>query len=116
MKWLVIGIFFFFSYGASAKDIELWHAFDGFLEEKFAELVDEFNAQGGHSQIRLVQKENYKVTYEEGVVAHREGKGPQILQVYEVATLSMMLDEGAYVPVGDLMQKYHHRFDPRCLY
>ncbi|MCB1110270.1 MAG: extracellular solute-binding protein [Chlamydiia bacterium] len=112
MKWLVAGIFFLFSYGVSAKDIELWHALDGFLEEKLSELVEEFNAQGGHPRIQLVQKENYKVVYEEGIAAHRQGRGPQILQVYEVATLSMMLDEKTYIPVGDLMQKYHYRFDP----
>lgn len=88
------------------------HAFDGFLEEKFSEIVEEFNQDSNHNKIKLKQVKDYKVAYEEGMKEHHEGKGPHILQVYEVATLSMMLEEEAYVPVGDLLNKYQSRFDP----
>lgn len=86
--------------------------FRWFFGEKFSEIIDEFNAQSSRPKVALVQKDNYQVVYEEGMEAHFEGKGPQILQVYEVATLTMMLDEKAYIPIGDSMEKYDHQFDP----
>lgn len=112
MKRIQLLILLLFPLVLPAREIVLWHAFDGFLEEKFSEIVEEYNAQPGHIPVRLVQKENYKIAYEEGLQAHNEGAGPHILQVYEVATLSMMLNEKAYIPIGELMQRYHHRFDP----
>jgi len=112
MKILPVLVFAFFLSGVFAKEIVLWHVFDGFLEEKFSEIIEEFNAQPGHLRVKLIRKENYKIAYEEGIEAHRNGEGPHILQVYEVATLSMMLKENTYIPIGELMQRYHHRFDP----
>ena len=112
MKGLVGLFFIFFTTGVFATDIVMWHAFDGFLGEKFSEIIDGFNAHPGHPQVKLVHKQDYQVAYEEEVEAHQRGEGPHILQVYEVATLSMMLKENTYIPVGELMQKYHHRFDP----
>ena len=53
----------------SATEIVLWHAFDGFLEEKFSEIIQEFSAQAGNPQVKLVRKENYQVNYEEGLKA-----------------------------------------------
>jgi sn-glycerol 3-phosphate transport system substrate-binding protein len=98
--------------GAFATEIVIWHAFDGFLEEKFTEIIEEFSAQAGNLQVKLVRKKDFRAVYEEGIEAQKEGKGPHILQVYEVATLSMMLKEKTYIPVGELMKKYHHNFDP----
>lgn len=95
-----------------ATEIVVWHAFDGFLGEKFSEIINEFNAQPGHPHVKLVRKENYQIAFEEGIETHQRGEGPHVLQVYEVATLSMMLKENTYIPVGELMQRYHHRFDP----
>ncbi len=112
MKILWCLFFFLFSYEAFGSEITLMHAFDGFLEKKLSEIVEDFNQQPGHTKVVLKKMENYKIAYEEGIKAHKEGKGPHILQVYEVATLSMMLQEDVYVPVGELMEKYHHRFDP----
>ena len=112
MKYLALLVLAFSTCFAKETEITLWHAFDGFLVEKFSEIIDEFNAQSSRSKVTLVQKDNYQVVYKEGMEAQFEGKGPQILQVYEVATLTMMLDEKAYIPVGDLMEKYDHQFDP----
>ena len=88
----LLGLFFvLFATGVFATEVVMWHAFDGFLGEKFSEIIDEFNAQPGHPYVKLVCKENYQIAYEEGIEAHQNGDGPHILQVYEVATLSMML-------------------------
>lgn len=112
MKFLWMLFALTFTWTLRAEEIVLWHAFDGFLEEKFCEIIEEFNHQSDKYHIVPVQKKNYKVAYEEGLEAYKEGKHPHILQVYEVATLSMMLQDEIYIPVGDLMHRYGHRFDP----
>ena len=93
-------------------EIVMVHAFEGFLEEKFSEIVKEFNEKFDHHRVKLQQAKNYKEAYEEGMAAHKKGKGPHVLQVYEVATLSMMLQEENYIPIGDLLNQYQSHFDP----
>lgn len=93
-------------------EIVFWHAFEGFLADKFTEIVDDFNHQSDSYQVKLVYKGNYKQVYEKGVEAFQEGNPPHILQVYEVATQSMMLKEEMYLSVDDLMRTYYKKFDP----
>ena len=82
-----------FSINLFGSEIVMVHAFDGFLEEKFSEIVEGFNQQSHHHKVKLKQVNDYQVIYEEGLKAHKKGEGPHILQVYEVATLSMMLQD-----------------------
>ena len=112
MKIFGIVIALIMSSSLAAQDIILWHAFEGFLEEKFCKIVKDFNDHSGKYQIVPVRKGNYKEVYEEGLAAFKEGSPPHIIQIYEVATLSMMLQEDLYVPVEQLMRKHNHRFDP----
>lgn len=112
MKILRVLFLALFSLKLFGMEIVMVHAFDGFLEEKFSEIVEEFNQKPDHLKIKLKQVKNYKVAYEEGLIAHKKGEGPHILQVYEVATLSMMLEEENYVPIGDLLSKYQSHFNP----
>lgn len=112
MKVITILLTLGFSWNLWSTEIVMVHAFDGFLNEKFSEIVEEFNHQSDSTHVTLKQVKNYQVAYEEGIQSHKQGKGPHILQVYEVATLSMMLDEGRFVPVGDLLEQYQTRFDP----
>lgn len=95
-----------------AKEIVFWHAFEGFLEKKFSEIVDDFNHQSGNYQIKLVYKGNYKETFESGFKACQEGQPPHILQVYEVATQTMTLNRQFFKPVDELMRYYYKKFDP----
>ncbi|WP_420421139.1 extracellular solute-binding protein [Simkania sp.] len=109
---LVSVLFLFLPLCIRAQEIYLWHAFEGFLEEKFLEIVADFNHHLETHQVIPVYKGNYKQTYEEGVRSFDEGHPPHLLQVYEVATLSMMLDFNRYVPVETIMKDYYHNFDP----
>ncbi len=109
---LIYSIFaLFFSLNLSAKEIVIWHAFEGFLYDKFAEIVEDFNYQSGSYKIRLENKGNYTEVYNKGVEAAEEGNPPHILQVYEVATQSMMLKEEIFYPVDELMHRYYKKFD-----
>lgn len=95
-----------------SKELVLWHAFDGYLKEVFEEIVEDFNHNSGAYKVVPIKKGNYKEVYEEGMKAQQEGKPPHILQVYEVATLSMMFSKKAFKPIGELMCKFHKKFDP----
>ena len=79
MKILRILFLTFFSMKLFGLEIVMVHAFDGFLEEKFSEIVEEFNQKPNHFKIKLKQVKNYKVAYEEGILAHKKGEGPHIL-------------------------------------
>lgn len=95
-----------------AKEIVFWHAFEGFLAQKFTEIVEDFNHQSGTYQIKLVYKGNYKETFEKGVEFFGKGEAPALLQVYEVATQTMMLRPEMFRAADELMRSYFKKFDP----
>lgn len=96
----------------SGVDIELWHGFDGPLEKCFVEIVEDFNHHSGNYKIIPVKKGNYKEVVEKGLEAFKAKQHPHILQVYEVATLTMMHTPDVFVPVDNLMYTFHKKFDP----
>lgn len=110
MKKLVL-LFLFCASIANAKEIILWHAFEGFIHEKFAEVVNDFNHQSGSYHVTLVNKGNYNEVYTRGLEAFTQGTQPHILQVFEVATQSMMLKPEVFYPVDELMHHFFKKFD-----
>ena len=92
-------------------EIVFWHAFEGFLYHCFAEIVDDFNHQSKSYKIKLVNQGNYTETFDAGVAAFHQGQAPHILQVYEVATQTMMLNPQIFCPVDELMRRYFKKFD-----
>jgi sn-glycerol 3-phosphate transport system substrate-binding protein len=95
-----------------STEIIFWHAFEGFLADKFSEIVDDFNHQSDAYHVKLVFKGNYTEVYEQGVQAFKEGNPPHILQVYEVATQTMMLTPEMFLSVDELMRRYYKKFEP----
>ncbi len=114
MKFLaaLTGLFTCMVSFVSGADIQLWHGFDGPLEKIFCEIVDDFNHHSGSYKIVPVKKGNYLEVVEKGLEAFKTQEHPQILQVYEVATLSMMHMPKLFVPVDELMSSYNKKFDP----
>lgn len=92
-------------------EITFWHAFEGFLYDQFAEIVDDFNHQSKSYHINLVYKGNYTETFNSGIAAFERGTPPHILQVYEVATQTMTLKPHIFRPVDELMRNYFKKFD-----
>lgn len=108
---LFFAVFFVSTRLFAATEIVFWHAFEGFLADKFTEIVGEFNEQQKAYHVTLVYKGNYTETYNRGMEASKQGHPPHILQVSEVATQTMMLSPEAFIPVDDLMRKYFKKFD-----
>ena len=96
----------------SGIEIQLWHGFDGPLEKYFVEIAEDFNHHSGTYKIVPVKKGNYKDVVDKGLEAFKTKQHPQILQVYEIATLTMMNMPDVFVPVDELMYSFHKKFDP----
>ncbi len=112
MKKLFFSFFALLNFSLFAKEeIVLWHAFEGYIYEKFAEIVDDFNHQSGMYHVVLVKNGNYTEVFNRGLEAFEQGNPPHILQVSEVATQTMMLRSEVFYPVDILMRKYFKKFD-----
>ena len=97
----------------AATDIQWWHSMSGVTNDWVNSLAKQFNES--QSDYRIVP--TYKGAYDESMTAamaaFRAGNAPDILQVFEVGTATMMSAKGATVPVAKLMQDAGVAFDPK---
>lgn len=96
----------------SRIEIQWWHAMGGALGERVNEIADNFNKGQDKYKIVAVNKGNYSETLTAAMAAFRAGKGPHIVQVFEVGTATMMSAKGAIKPVYQVMHDAGYKFDP----
>ena len=96
----------------AATEIQWWHAFTGRLGNLLAEQVETFNASQSEYVVVASHKGNYSETLNAGIAAFRAGEQPNILQVFEVGTATMMAARGAVKPMYELMAETGTPFDP----
>ena len=100
--------------GASAQtEIQWWHAMGGKLGETVNTIVDQFNKSQKEYKVNAVYKGSYPETLTAAVAAFRAKQGPDIVQVFEVGTATMMAAKGAVYPVYQLMADENEPFDPK---
>lgn len=97
----------------TVTEIRFWHAMDGALGEKVDELVAKFNASQSEYRVVATYKGSYDETLALGIAAQLQGKGPHILQVYEVGTASMTTARNLYKPVYEIFAAAGMRFDAK---
>lgn len=105
------------SYASSAQantEITWWHAMGGALGDKVEQIAADFNASQDTYTVKPVFKGNYSETMTSAIAAFRADKGPDIVQIYEVGTATMMGAKGAIVPVYKLMESADVDFDPQA--
>lgn len=94
-------------------EIQWWHSMTAVNNQWVNDLAAEFNAS--QSEYKVIP--TYKGTYDENmtaaIAAFRSGNAPDILQVFEVGTATMMASKGAIVPVGKVMSDAGLAFDPK---
>lgn len=100
--------------GAAADPIELqwWHAMTAVNAERVNRIAADFNASQSDYKIVPVFKGSYAETMTAAVAAFRAGHAPDIVQVFEVGTATMMAAKGAIKPVYELMKDAGETFDP----
>jgi len=85
---------------ALAKKVEItwWHAMSGPRLDVVNAIVDQFNATHPNIKLTAMFTGTYPETLTKFIAAYRTGTAPNIVQVYEVGT-ETMLDSGAIIPV-----------------
>src|ERR1700712_3233684 len=101
-----------FSGAAQAQtEIQWWHAMGGPLGEWVNDLAKGFNDSQKDYKVVPTFKGTYDESMPAAIAAYRAGNAPNILQVYEVGTATMMASKGAIVPVGQVMKDAGLKFD-----
>ncbi|MFZ5488743.1 MAG: sn-glycerol-3-phosphate ABC transporter substrate-binding protein UgpB [Thiomonas sp.] len=93
------------AHAAERIKIQFWNAMSGELGKTVQHVVDEFNASQDKYEVVSVNKGSYGDTMMSAIAAFRAKNPPDIVQVFDVGTATMMAAKGAYVPVYDLMAK-----------
>ena len=93
-------------------EITWWHAMGGELGTKLEEIVAGYNASQTAYHVTPIFKGTYAETMTAAIAAFRAGEQPDIVQVFEVGTGTMMAAEGAIYPVYQLMADTGQDFDP----
>jgi len=99
---------------AAAEPIELqwWHAMTAVNGERINKIAADFNAAQSEYKVVPVFKGSYAETMTGAIAAYRAGNPPNIVQVFEVGTATMMAAKGAVKPVYQLMADSGEEFDP----
>ena len=92
-------------------EIQWWHAMGGPLGEWVNDLAKGFNDSQKEYKVVPTFKGTYDESLPAAIAAYRAGNAPNILQVYEVGTATMMASKGAIVPVWQIMKDGGQKFD-----
>lgn len=93
-------------------EITWWHAMGGELGAKLEEIVQGYNDSQDEYHVTPTYKGSYAETMTAAIAAFRANQQPNIVQVFEVGTGTMMAAEGATYPVYQLMEDTGQDFDP----
>ncbi len=105
------------AYGSVANattEISWWHAMGGELGKKLDDIVAKYNASQTDYHVTASYKGSYPETMTAAIAAFRAHQQPDIVQVFEVGTGTMMAAKGAVYPVYKLMQDTGTEFDPKA--
>ena len=95
-------------------EIQWWHSMSGSLNEWVNDLAKQFNDSQPQYKVVPTFKGNYDESMTAAMAAFRAGNAPDILQVFEVGTATMMAAKGAIIPVGEVMKQSGVAFDPKA--
>ena len=95
-------------------EIQFWHSMGGALGERTSELATKFNASQKEYKVNAVFKGSYPESMTAAIAAFRAGGAPNLLQVFEVGTATMMGAKGAIVPVAKVMSDAKEPFNPKA--
>jgi len=93
-------------------EIVWWHSMTAVNNEWVNDLAKDYNASQKQYKVTPVFKGSYDESMAAAIAAFRAGSGPDVLQVFEVGTATMMASKGAIVPVGKVMKDAGAKFDP----
>jgi sn-glycerol 3-phosphate transport system substrate-binding protein len=89
----------------AATEIQFWHSMEGALGDRVNAIVEDFNKANSDYVVKAVYKGSYGESMNAGIAAFRAGNAPDILQVFEVGTATMMYAKGAIKPVQQMSEE-----------
>jgi sn-glycerol 3-phosphate transport system substrate-binding protein len=92
--------------------IEFWHGLTQPLGGMLEQIAADFNASQTQYKVNATFKGQYPEVMTAAIAAFRSGNAPDIVQMFEVGTATMMAAKGAVKPVYELMQEAGLPFDP----
>jgi len=98
----------------AATEITWWYSNTGALSDRIQAMVADFNNSQSDYKVKAVYKGGYDESMAAAIAAFRAGNAPNILQVFEVGTATMMHAKGAVVSVTKLMRDAGEKFDPKA--
>jgi sn-glycerol 3-phosphate transport system substrate-binding protein len=90
--------------------ITFWSAMSGSHGGDLVHLAKEFNSSQNLYKVDVLYKGSYSDTLSSTIAAVRAHKPPDISMVFDAGTATMMYATGVYVPVYQLMSRYHYKF------
>jgi len=97
----------------AATEIQFWHSMEGALGDRVNAMVADFNKANPDYVVKAVYKGNYGESMNAGIAAFRAGNAPDILQVFEVGTATMMYAKGAIKPVQQMTEEAGNPLKPK---
>jgi sn-glycerol 3-phosphate transport system substrate-binding protein len=83
----------------AVTEIQWWHSMTGALNDQVNLIANGFNDSQKDYKVVPVYKGQYPESMTAAIAAYRAGNAPNILQVFEVGTATMMAAKGAIKPV-----------------
>jgi len=97
----------------AVTEINWWHAMTGANNDRVNALAKRFNESQSEYKVNAVYKGSYPEAMAAAIAAYRAGNAPDLLQVFEVGTATMMAAKGAIKPVYEVMSEAGEKFDPK---
>ncbi len=98
------------SHAGPRVTITFWSAMSGTLGATLGHLVNQFNSSQSTYKVDLLYKGSYSTVLSATIAAVRAHHAPDIAQIFDAGTATMMYAPGVYVPVHQLMSQYHLKF------
>jgi sn-glycerol 3-phosphate transport system substrate-binding protein len=98
----------------AVTEITWWYSNTGALSDRIQAMVADFNKSQPDYKVKAIYKGGYDESMSAAIAAYRAGNAPNILQVFEVGTATMMHAKGAIVSVTKLMKDAGEKFDPKA--
>src|SRR5574337_1163213 len=95
-------------------EIQWWHSMTAVNGEWVNDLAKQFNDSQKQYRVVPTYKGGYDESMTAAIAAFRAGNAPNILQVFEVGTATMMASKGAIVPVAKVMADAKEPFNPKA--
>ncbi len=84
-------------------EVVFWHGMGGSLGEITDKIISDFNASQGEYEVKGVFKGNYDEAMTAAITAFRAKQHPNLIQIFEIGTASMMSARAVIRPIYELM-------------